>query len=195
MKYCADMNEPNDRAVAASIPRVDLRREEDADSADPAPRVDVLRPTSEVPPPVARPAVAASAPDPRLSEVEPLLRGGNWEQVLQVLGPAEAAASLPPSLALLYSVARKEREAIGDVAGDVDATALAIRSAATLLGVAEGSALALVVAKRVVRQNPVAWQKRRAPPAKVSALIMIAALVISSLVAWLVFSGHISVRL
>jgi hypothetical protein len=194
MKYYGDMNESNDRPAAASIPRVDLRREEDADSADPAPRVDVLRPASEASPPVARPA-AASATDPRLSEVEPLLRGGNWEQVLQVLGPAEAASSLPPSLALLYSVARKEREAVGDVAGDVDATALAIRSAATLLGVAEGSALALVVAKRVVRQNPVAWQKRRAPPAKVSALIMIAALVISSLVAWLVFSGHISVRL
>ena len=127
--------------------------------------------------------------DPRLEEVEGMLRANNWEGVLLALGPADQAGRLPPNLGLLYAIARKEKETSADKTSD--ATDLAIRCAAGLLGVAPDSPLALVVAKRIVRKNPVSWQKAPAPPASVSALIMLTALAIGSAIGWLVATGRV----
>jgi len=133
--------------------------------------------------------------DPRLGEIEPSLRAGDWDAVLTKLGPADQAGKLPPTLGLIYALARKEKEASGKVEGKIDATELAIRCTAGLLGVANDSALALVIAKRLVRSNPIAWQKRPAPPASVSAIIILIALVLGSLVGWLAATGRLHVRL
>ncbi|MBI2388179.1 MAG: hypothetical protein HYV09_01070 [Deltaproteobacteria bacterium] len=136
----------------------------------------------------AQPHVVTNA-DPRLEVLEPLLRAGDWNAVLRALGPAEQAGRLPPNLGLIYAVARKESEGPTDKGSQ--STELAIRCTAGLLGVASDSAIALVVAKRLIRKNPVGWQQRPAPPARVSALIMIGALVIGGLVGWLVATGRL----
>lgn len=196
------MSDSSPREPAAK--RVDPRREDD-DPID-APAAPSQAPRETMPsaatddaatataPVTTATAVATAGPDPRVSEVEPLLRRGDWPAVLALLGPADQTAALPPNLAVLYAVARKEREALGEAADGLDATALAIRSMAALLGVSDSSALAMVVAKRVVRQNPIAWQKRPAPPARVSALIIVLTAAIGSVVGWLLASGHVTVR-
>lgn len=117
------------------------------------------------------PAAAAPAPgDARLAELEPLFDRSAWKEIAEKLGPPEKAAELPPPLALIYALAR--REAAGD---DVarGATELAISSMASLLGVAPGSATALVLAKRLLRQNPASWSTRPAPPARLSLAIVL----------------------
>ncbi len=137
--------------------------------------------------------------DPRLSEVEPFLRAGDWDGLLKSLGTPEQAGKLPPNLGLVYAIASKEKEsghaASGKGGSPIDATDLAIRCTAGLLNVPADSALALVIAKRLVRLNPVGWQKRPAPPASVSAMIIFVALVLGGLVGWLVATGRLYVQL
>ncbi|MBK9001793.1 MAG: hypothetical protein IPM35_39220 [Myxococcales bacterium] len=118
--------------------------------------------------------------DEKLADVEPLLATTNWEGVVEVLSKQE---TLPPPLALLYAVALKERGAKGDPEG------LAIRSVAALLCVPETSETALVVAKRLLRTNPVTWQTRRAPSAKVSIGIALAVAVLGALIGFLLGPG------
>lgn len=163
-------------------------------SAEPEQPAEPTKPEDPAP---SRTARVVTNTDPRLDELEPLLRAGDWDAVLRALGPDDQAGRLPPNLGLVYAIARREKEA-GEAEGarsgepkKTDATDLAIRCTAGLLGVAPESALALVVAKRLLRRNPVAWQQRPAPPASVSALIMIAALAIGSALGWLVASGHV----
>lgn len=190
-----------------------------AGNSIPVPDVTALAPTSSAPPaaeepPKSRPdftttlGSGAGRPvvsgahghvitvvDPRLAEIEPFLRAGDWDGVLKVLGAPDQAGKLPPNLGLVYAIARKEKEASGKAEGKIDATDLAIRCTAGILNVPADSALALVIAKRLVRSNPVAWQQRPAPPARVSAFIMLIALVIGGLVGWLVATGRLHVRL
>lgn len=121
-------------------------------------------------------AEEASAPvDPRLAALEPLFDRSAWKEIAEKLGPPEEAAKLPPAHALIYALAR--REAAGDEVAR-GATELAIQSMAALLGVPPGSATALVMAKRLLRQNPASWRTRPAPPAKLSAVIIVIAVVI-----------------
>ncbi len=155
-------------------------------------------PAAPAPPaaPIAPPARVVTNSDPRLEELEPLLRAGDWDAVLRALGPDDHAGRLPPNLGLVYAIALREKETSAESerpreSKGAEATDLAIRCTAGLLGVSTDSALALVVAKRLLRRNPVGWQKRPAPPARVSALIMVAALAIGSALGWLVASGHV----
>jgi hypothetical protein len=121
-------------------------------------------------------AEAGAAPaDARLAEIEPLLDRTAWKEIADKLGPPEKAAELPPALGLIYALAR--REAAGDASAP-GATELAIASVAKLVGVAPGSATALVLAKRLLRQNPASWRTRPAPPAKLSVAIVLIGLAI-----------------
>jgi hypothetical protein len=181
------------REIAEPLPPVTV-----GPTLQPDPRPERTDPTPEAPPSSRKlPALAEkqitgrviSNVDPRLEEVEGLLRANDWDGVLRALGPADQAGRLPPNLGLLYAIARKEKETSTDKGSD--ATDLAIRCAAGLLGVAPESPLALVVAKRIVRKNPVAWQKAPAPPARVSAMIMLAALAIGGAIGWLVATGRV----
>jgi hypothetical protein len=149
------------------------------------PDVTALAP-SEPPPEIAS---IVTNRDPRLEQVESALRVNDWDGVLRALGPADEAGKLPPNLGLIYAIARKEKETTESKGSD--ATEIAIRCAAGLLGVTADSPLALVVAKRIVRKNPVAWQKAPAPPARVSAIIMLIALVIGGAIGWLVATGRV----
>ncbi len=124
--------------------------------------------------------------DPRLVEIEPLLARGDWEGLARHLGPPEKAGSLPPTLGLLYAVAR--REAAGENSSG-DANEMAIRCMASLFGVPPESATALVLAKRLLRKNPAAWRTRSAPPTGISVLIMMIALVLGGFAGWYLRPG------
>jgi hypothetical protein len=118
--------------------------------------------------------------DEKLAEVEQLLASTRWDRVVAAL---EKDESLSPPLALLYAVALKELGAGGDPEG------LAIRSVAALLCVPEDSETALLIAKRLLRTNPVTWQTRRAPSAKVSVGIVLLVALIGALIGFLVGPG------
>lgn len=190
---------PSDQPKSDSIPIPDVTALEPTSSAPPAPKPDfsVTLGSGAGRPPLTTPGhgTVITVIDPRLGEIEPFLRAGDWDSVLKALGTHDQAGKLPPNLGLLYAIARKEKESAGKLEGTLDATDLAIRCTAGLLNVPADSALALVVAKRLVRLNPVAWQKRPAPPARVSAIIMLVALVIGGLVGWLVATGRLQIRL
>jgi hypothetical protein len=138
--------------------------------AEPAsPPVEAESPPVEAEAPAA--AEKATAPaDPRLAEIDRLLDRTAWGEIAEKLGPQDREAELPPALGLVYALAR--REAAGDEAAP-GATALAIRSMAALLGVPPESAAALVLAKRLLRQNPATWRTRPAPRATVSVAIVV----------------------
>lgn len=119
--------------------------------------------------------------DPRLADLDPLLSTGSWGKILELLGPPEAIERLPPTLALIYAVAL--RESAGD-ASATPANELAIRSMASIYGIAPGSTTALVLAKRLLRQNPAAWRTKPAPSAKFSVLIIAVALAFGAGVGW-----------
>jgi hypothetical protein len=130
-------------------------------------------------PPARAPSASPSRPsDPRFLSLEPLLAHGEWDRICELLGPPEKVAELPPSLGLVYAIARKE--AAGEAsAGDADA--IAIRSVAALLGVGASSEAALVVAKRALRRNPNTWRTRPAPKKGLSVALVVIALVLGVL--------------
>lgn len=147
-------------------------------AAPPPPDPLVDRNASTLPAPAKTPTLESF--DQKLAEVEPLLAATRWEGVVEVLSKQE---TLPPPLALVYAIALKERGAEGDP------ERLAIRAVAALLCVPENSETALVVAKRLLRTNPVSWQRRRAPSAGVSIGIALAVAVLGALLGFLAGPG------
>jgi hypothetical protein len=142
---------------------------------------------ASIPAPEAEAAPAASC-DARFAELEPLFARNAWREIADRLGPADEAADLPPALGLIYALA--QREAAGD-AGATGATELAIRSMAALVGVAPGSDTALVLAKRLLRQNPAGWRTKPAPPARLSVAIIALGVAIGAAVGWFASLGSI----
>lgn len=139
-------------------------------------------------PPASGRVSVVTSPDPRLAELDPLLSRGSWREILALLGPPEAVETLPPTLALIYAVA--QRESSGD-ASATPANELAIRSMAAIYGIAPGSTTALVLAKRLLRQNPAAWRTKPAPPAKFSVPIIVVALAFGAGVGWWLSTGSL----
>ena len=126
--------------------------------------------------------------DPRFAELEPLFARTAWREIAERLGPPEKAGELPPALALIHALAR--REAAGEQSAG-DATKVAIAAMASLLGVPAHSEAALVLAKRLLRQNPAGWRTKPAPPARFSILIIVLGLAIGAAVGWFVSLGSI----
>lgn len=183
--------------VAPSVKR-DPRAE--PDTVPPTPAVAAPPPTEEPPspahteePPSVAHADRAPAPptmDPRFAELEPLIARNAWKEIAERLGPAGEAGTLPPALALVLALA--QREAAGDD-GAAGATELAIRSMAALVGVPQGSDMALVLAKRLLRRNPAGWRQRPAPAARYSAAIIVLGILVGAAVGW--FVNFESIRL
>ncbi len=111
-----------------------------------------------------------AAIDARLESIEAHVTHGEWADVAREVAACGPEDALPPKLALLYAVARKETPGADDK-GDADA--LAIRALASLLGMPESSAIAIALGKRLVRRPPAA--RREAPPPRTSALLIAAA--------------------
>ncbi|MBW2452911.1 MAG: hypothetical protein JRI68_00275 [Deltaproteobacteria bacterium] len=128
---------------------------------------------------------------PTLHDVEPLLAKGNYQGICDLLGPLERAEQLDPASALLYATAHKE---VGSADSEEDVNPLAIRSVASLLEVSATSRTALMVAKRVLRKNPVIWQKRKAPGAPARVFMIIFGLAIGIIGGWLAGPGTVQLQ-
>lgn len=123
--------------------------------------------------------------DPRYAPIEKLLDLNDWKKITDELGPMSDVGKLPPNLGLLAALAHNETKKDGDP----EAVATAIRCMAGLLGVADDSPIARVLARRMLRKNPVKLSERKAPPARTSMLIVLATLVGGGGIGWLASEG------
>jgi hypothetical protein len=150
-------------------------------------------PPASIPPPQDSPPsgdwVTTDELDPRLLAVEGMLAKGDWQGVYELLGPRQHARDLPPTLGLIYAAARRE---VADEESDTEANLLAVSCMARLLGVPKDSAAALQLSKRVLRgRMTVNWREAKAPPARVSTLIMAVVLAIGALAGWMLGPGGV----
>ena len=178
---------PSSRGASSSLPLASTSSPGSASAVPPGGSLIPIAPTPEVSPatdvldfdlpdvpaPRARAASSSRPSDPRLLAIEPLLARGAWDRICELLGPPDSAGELPPTLGLVYAIARKEAAGVGS-SGDADA--LAIRSVAAVLGVGVASEAALVVAKRALRRNPATWRSRPAPNKGLSVVLIVLAL-------------------
>jgi hypothetical protein len=128
-----------------------------------------------------KPAKQVTSQDPRYEPLEKLLDLNDWKKISDELGPLDAIGKLPPNLGLLAALAHNESAKDGDP----EAAATAIRCMAGLLGVSDDSPIARVLARRMLRKNPVKLRERQAPPARTSLLIVLVTLVVGGGVGWL----------
>jgi len=126
---------------------------------------------------------APLATDAKLAAVERFIGQGRWGEICKELAPEGTPHdSLPPSLRFVYSVARKE-SAGGASTSDTDAQG--IQAMAELLGVHERSPLALVMAKRSLRQPQKEWHGEQ-PKAGLSVFLFLAFVAIGCGIGWIV---------
>jgi hypothetical protein len=135
--------------------------------------------------PAEKPARKITSQDPRYEPLEKLLDLNDWKKIGAELGPMSDVGKLPPNLGLLAALAHNE------VAkdGNPDAATAAIRCMAGLLGVSEDSPIARVLARRMLRKNPVKLTERQAPPARTSLLIVLVTLVLGGGVGFVASAG------
>lgn len=128
---------------------------------------------------------SVTSSDPRYEALEKLLDVNDWRGIEKELGAMEEAGKLPPNLGLVAALAHVEsaKEA------SPEAITTAIRCMAGLLGVPESSPLARVLARRLLRKNPVRLTQRQAPPARYSVLIVALTLAIGGAVGWALSFG------
>lgn len=135
--------------------------------------------------PVDKPATKITSQDPRYEPLEKLLDLNDWKKIGAELGAISDVGKLPPNLGLLAALAHNENAKDGDP----DAAAAAIRCMAGLLGVSDDSPIARVLARRMLRKNPVKLSERQAPPARTSFLIVLITLVLGGGVGFVASAG------
>jgi hypothetical protein len=134
--------------------------------------------------------------DQRLYDLAPAVSAGDWPAVARAFEPPEAVRALPPALGLLYAVAAKEAMSpLSQAEGDADPNQVAIRCMAELLAVPETSPVALVLAKRLLRANPVSWRQRKAPPIGTSLIIIALGVLVGLGVGYAVSAGVVRIQL
>ena len=131
--------------------------------------------------------------DPRITALEPLVASADWEGVAKFLGTPDAAGRLPPNLGLVYALARKETGVSKEEGYEPNVAA--IQCMAGLFGIPKESPIALVLGKRLLRSNPVGWQKAPAPPTHISLFIVALGLAIGAGIGWLLSFGYVTFRL
>ena len=176
-----------ERPFERRIPTLTLRRDEPGAVEDDP---ELSEATSEIRAVAARAAGTANdqaSPNPNATvqdepapdsssiprRVERLVDEGNWEGICAMLGPSDKAAELPPHLAIVYALARAESNP-----EDASVVEIAIRSTERAHGLPEGSPIARVIAKRLLRRSPREWRKRSAPRGYISILIVCLTLVL-----------------
>jgi hypothetical protein len=109
--------------------------------------------------------VVTHAGDPvLLSQVEPLVQQGRWQELRTLLGnQADGPKNLPPAFALLYAIALKEVANPDETTSSgprEQAELIAVGALSELLSVPSHSATALVVAKRALRRRQLEWTRK-----------------------------------
>lgn len=119
--------------------------------------------------------------DPRVVRFEKLVERGAWEQLRNEL--AEEAAPTP-ALRLLALVARRETLEPQDKQGSAELSEQAIATVASILKVPENSATALVLAKRLIRKNPV-WMRSQPASSGLSVAVLMGGIALGGGIGWL----------
>jgi hypothetical protein len=132
-----------------------------------------------------KPAVRVTSVDPRVAALEPLVEKNDWKGVATELGSLDDAGKLPPNLGIIAAIAHNE------LAKDAspEARTIATRCMAGILGLPVESELVRVLSRRLLRKNPVRLRERPAPPARVSAFIILATIVIGGGLGWFLATG------
>jgi len=130
-------------------------------------------------------AKKVTSEDPRYAPLEKLLDLNDWKKIADELGPMSDVGKLPPNLGLLSALAHNESAKNGEP----EAVVTAIRCMAGLLGVADDSPIARVLARRMLRKNPVKLTERQAPATRTSLLIVLITLVLGGGVGWVASEG------
>jgi hypothetical protein len=171
---------PAQAELGGGRPIMDVRDQRPVSSAPPSQRASVR---SEIARSSQRPLAAEQIEPALLAVVEPLVEQGNWQELRALIaGRFDDSRQLPPGVALLYAIALKEAPLSADEQAEKPAEhaeTLGIRAVSQLLVVPEPSALAVVIGKRVLRQRPHDWNQK--PPVRVSALLVIVALLTGAL--------------
>jgi len=186
------MSRPDPRAEPQSLPpeRIDDTSGALKELAVDRVVTDVVAKRSSEPPEAAEdapPSRPKALQDPRYKSIEKLLDRNDWRGISTELGDLADVNKVPPNLGLIAALAHNE----ATQAGHPEAVATATRCMAAILGVEETSPIARVLARRVLRKNPTRLRDRKAPPAKVSFLLVFIALVIGVGVGWLAFIGNV----
>jgi hypothetical protein len=121
-----------------------------------------------------------------LAKVEPLVKETRWVELVELL-ERRSPADLPPALRLVLAVALVETSGEGS---STVATRMAIQAFGALLGLPEESGTTVVLTKRIVRRNPIAWRKRQAPPAPIRLALVITALALGIVAGWALGPGY-----
>ena len=148
-----------------------------------------MPPRDQSPPRQAGAGSVITSSDPRIPDLEKALASGNWDETLKLLGTPTESGRLPPNLGVLFAIAMKEKERQDMPASELND--LAFRCTAGLLGVAHDSPIAMLIAKRLLRRNPVALHKRPAPRPTISILIIIVTVLITGSLSWLISFGYL----
>jgi hypothetical protein len=109
-----------------------------------------------------------------------------WVELVELL-ERRSPADLPPALRILLAVALVETSGEGS---STVATRMAIQAFGALLGLPEESGTTVVLTKRIVRRNSIAWRKRQAPPAPIRLALVITALAIGIVAGWALGPGY-----
>jgi hypothetical protein len=184
-----------ERMTSGGGPGSDVRLEKKANEGaaappDEAPPARPPEPPPEPAPPSKSPKSVVTSIDPRIDAATESIQTGDWRKVATELGPLSKAGGLPPTLGLLCALAHHESGSEEDAQAAND---LAIRCVASIFGVPREGAIPLVLAKRLLRKNPVAWRARPAPPARLSLLIVLATLAVGSALGWFLSSHALQV--
>lgn len=109
---------------------------------------------------------------------------GKWSEALDYLDAAQKSYQLSPTERLLWSLAHTQAETGKSTSGT---HRVAIDAMSELLGVSKDSPISLVVAKRALRNVPLAWRQRPAPKPFLSFLIIIAGAGLGGAIGYLVY--------
>jgi len=120
--------------------------------------------------------------------VERLLVANDYQAICDLLGPASRAKKRSPALVVLYATAHKELD-LEDPDNQVNF--MAISAMASLLGVDGDSHTALMLAKRMLRTNPLALRERPLPRAPARVAMIIFGLMVGAVVGWLLGPGNV----
>ena len=112
-----------------------------------------------------------------------------WTQICSLLGSPENQGRLPVGLAFIYAIALNEIRVPGSPVDKraPDIERIAQRCVSVMLGTQPDGELTHIIAKRLMRRN---WAAAPAPPARMSVLLLVAALAIGSFVGFLLGPGH-----
>jgi hypothetical protein len=183
---------PPERGEALRVDRVEVPGRASEVAVRPAPpkpevheAAPPLAPAAPAGPAAPGPHAVVSNEDARVAPLERRIQDNDWRGISMDLGPLSEAGKLPPNLGLLAALAHHEVA----LEGSHEAIVVGVRCVASLLRLPEDSAIAGVVARRMFRKNPVKFSERKAPPARVSILIVAVTLLLGGTVGWLMSGG------